>query len=82
MEEPAASNRWPIRVLTETENVLELQRRVRSQLVGGDWKQALIVSTPESLPGSWYLISFNPHLSKVWISLSFIDWKTGLKEVM
>lgn len=57
--------------------MLELQRRVRSQLVGGDWKQAPIVSIPASLPGTTgciehliLLASFHPRFAEVWTSPS------------
>lgn len=46
--------------------------------MGGDWRQAPVVSIPESLPGSrchaeyfTHLTSMHTHLSKVWIILFF-----------
>lgn len=60
----------------------------KGEIRAGGRKQAPIVSTPEFLPGSRcyaeyfiHLISFNPHLSKVWVIPFFIDWKTGSEDM-
>lgn len=67
-------------VLTETSSVLELQRRARSLPVGGAGnrcpEQAFLSRCQDpgarlSTEYSIHLISFNPHLPKVWITPFF-----------
>ena len=73
--------------MDETPGVPELQSRVRSQLVGGEWKQALVVSFPESPPGTTccpehlvHLASFHPCFTEGCISPCFYRLENRLRK--